>query len=913
MCITRRPCLVLCSLFGLLFAAVPGFSQQQANRVTSAIDAGRMITLADNVSRKARQQFDQGPVDPSFVLPYVTMVLKPSAQQQAALQKLLAQQQNPKSANYRKWLTPQSYADRFGVSRSDMNTIANWLQSQGFTVVQQANARNWIAFQGTVAQVQAALHTEIHHYNVDGETHFANATSPSVPEALADIVVGFRGLDDFRWKAMGVHPMPPGVIVPSLLFNPNYTFGSEHFLAPDDIATIYDLGPLYSASPKIDGTGIKMAIVGQSDITISDIQQFRTGFNLPTNNPQVILVPGSPDPGHTGDEIEADLDLEWAGAVARNSTILYVNSDPSVGGVINSSQYVIDNNLAPIINFSFGLCEPQLQPGGIAEVEPILQQAESEGISFFASSGDSGAADCDNPGQVNATHGLAVNYPASSPEVTGVGGTEFNEGSGDFWNSSNGTNGDSAKSYIPEIGWNDTGLGFGIAGTGGGVSDCATSNSSGTCIAGFAKPSWQTGAGVPADGVRDVPDISLTASADHDGYILCTLQSCANGIAKAVQNNSIVGGTSASSPVFAGIVALLNQYLVSQGIITQPGLGLINSTLYPLAAGVSAAFHDVTGGNNVVPCAQNSPDCPKTAPLQIGYNAGNCFDLVTGLGSVDAGTLVTSFAAPIPPANTTTQVAASAQVGVNVPVSISASVAPVPCAGGTPAGTVTFFDGTDQIGTGQLSGGAASLSQTYNAVGNHSISAAYDGSATFNPSTSSPVSVNVVDFTLGPQSNALSIARGQPGQVMLTVTPNGITGAITLTCTGAPSESTCTAPSVTSDGTNPVVATVSITTTAPSGMMRAGLLRRSAFPFYALLLPGVLGVVAIAGGKSRRRIRQAALLMIVALVILWMPACGGGSSTPHDPGTPTGSFTLTVTATGAGLSRTAAINLTVTP
>jgi len=894
----------------LLLASILSFAQQ-SDRIVAAIDSSQMTTLAGTTPRLARSENDQGAVDPSFRMPAVTMVLKTTPAQQAALQKLLAQQMDPKSPHFRKWLTPQQFADRFGVSHNDMRTISNWLQSQGFTIVQAANGRNWISFSGTAAQVQNAFHAEIHHYQVSGEDYFANSADLSVPNALASIVSGFRGLNDFRWKPMGVKPVLPGEFFPSFVMHPDYTFGTSHFLAPDDIATIYNLTPLLTSNPKIDGTGTSMVITGQSDITLTDIRQFRSGFGLAAKDPQVILVPGSPDAGHTGDEVEADLDLEWAGAVARNSNIIYVNASTQIGGVLASTQYAVDQNLAPIINFSFGLCEADLQPGGVAQVEPILLQAQSLGISFFASSGDSGAADCDNPGIGSATHGLAVNYPASSPEATGVGGTEFNEGSNSstYWNSTNGTNGGSAKSYIPEVGWNDTPLGFGIAGTGGGVSDCAFSNSSGVCTGGFAKPVWQTGPGVPNDSVRDEPDVSLTASADHDGYILCTQGSCANGINGAIQNNSIVGGTSASSPVFAGIVALLNQYMLSQGTINTAGLGLINPTLYELAA-FPGVYHDVTGGNNIVPCTQGTPDCPTNPPRQYGYNAGVGYDLVTGLGSVDGNVFVTTFACPGGPFDTATSLNAPTQIGVGATGSFTVTVAPT-SGSCTPSGTVNLLDGATQIGTGTLSNGSATISATLNGLGDHSISATYAGSSTFNGSTSPTVTVTVVDFTFGPPTSSISIARGQTGQVTLTITPNGITGPITFTCTGSPAESTCTAATVTSDGTNPVNATVNITTKAPSGMM---MMSRSSSripgPLYALLLPGIFGVVSL--GKSRRRFALLGLLLLLALVAL-MPACGGGGgSSNNDPGTPTGNFNLTVTASGAGLSKTAGIALTVT-
>jgi hypothetical protein len=412
--------------------------------------------------------------------------------------------------------------------------------------------------------------------------------------------------------------------------------------------------------------------------------------------------------------------------------------------------------------------------------------------------------------------------------------------------------------------------------------------------------------------VRDEPDVSLTASADHDGYILCTQGSCANGINGAIQNNSIVGGTSASSPVFAGIVALLNQYMLSQGTINTPGLGLINPTLYELAA-FPGVYHDVTLGNNIVPCTQGTPDCPTNPPRQYGYNAGPNYDLVTGLGSVDGNVFVTTFACPGGPFDTATSLNAPTQIGVNAMGSYTVTVAPT-SGSCTPSGTVNLLDGATQIGTGTLSNGSATISATLSGIGDHSISATYAGSSTFNGSTSPTATVTVVDYTFGPPTSSISIARGQNGLVTLTLTPNGITQQIMFTCTGTPAESTCTAPPVTPpNGTDPVNVTFTITTKAPSGMMMMS--RNSSRipgPFYALLLPGIFGVVSLRSSKSKKRFAVLGLLLLLAMVAL-MPACGGGGGgSNNDPGTPTGNFNLTVTASGAGLSKTAGIALTVT-
>ena len=871
----------------------------QPDRITGMIDSSQTVVVKGSVYPRAQAQFDQGPADPAMKLGLVTLQITPSAAQQTALDELLAAQRDPNSKSYRQWLTPEQFASQFGLSRNDVNRIDGWLQSQGFTVLENARSRNWIAFTGTAAQVDAAFHTQIHSFNVDGEQHFANATDISLPSALAGVVTTVRGLHDFLWKSF----LQRSQAGQNELVNPDYTAGGgSNFLAPDDIATIYNIQPLFAAG--YDGTGMNLVIVGQTDIATTDITQFRSGFNLPAIKLTQVLASGCNDPGITGDQIEADLDLEWSGAVARNATIIFDKCDVGHGGVFQAFQDAITNSRGSVVSMSYGGCEPLNGQGNADSIQSLVQQANTQGITFMSSAGDDGAAACDS-GNPPATGGLEVNLPASVPETTALGGSEFNEGGNNsvYWGS-NGPNFGSAKSYIPEEGWNDTHLGGGFASTGGGISIY------------FAKPSWQTGSA----SFRSVPDVTITASADHDGYILCTQGSCASGIVNAVNNNSIVGGTSASSPVFAGIVTLLNQYLVKNGLISKAGLGNINPALYSFAAGDASAFHDITQGNNIQPCTPGTPSgyptgqkCPSGGTF--GYSAGVGYDPVTGLGSVNAYNFVTGWAsggASVP--TTTTLTGVTAAVFGTTSVTLSATVKG---SSGTPTGTVTFSANGTQVGSpATLTAGKASVSYSTGSlpVGTYAITTVYNPTGNFTGSNGAG-SLAIEDFTLGtPNPATVTVtAPGQNGTTVITITPgsSGFSQAIAFICTGLPAKATCSASPVT-PGSKVATATLTITTAATTGQLHGTPFGRGKALFYAMLFPGFLGLISVRRKRTLRGIRLLALLGALGLCSVWL-ACGGGSSGGGSSasGTPTGNSTVTVTASSGILAHPVTITLAV--
>ena len=768
----------ICTMMAVALALAPaGASIARAqDRIVQAIDNGQIATLKGNVHPLARAEFDRGRADSSLKLQGLTLMFKPTAEQQAAVDSLLAMQQDRSSPSYHRWLTPEQFASLSGISQNDLNRIVSWLQSQGFQVGATARSRTWVSFSGTAQQVETAFHTPIHRFVVNGETHYANAAAPTVPAAFSDLVQSLRGLHDF-------HPQPHARA--SVAPNPKFTssVSGSHFLTPADFATIYDLNALYTAG--INGTGQKIAIMGQTDIVMSDISTFRTVAGLSANNPQIVLVAG--DPGTSSSDLaEADLDLEWSGAVAPNATIYYVNSSDA----FTSLTFAIDHVTAPVISISYGLCEQQLPASETSSMQQSARQANAQGITILAPTGDSGAADCDTADP--ATQGLAVDFPASMPYVTAVGGTEFNEGSGTYWNATNNPspNGGSAISYIPEMVWNDTVADNALTAGGGGASTL------------FTKPSWQTGNGVPSDGQRDVPDVAIAASADHDGYLICSGGSCVTaepaaagvGWRKTDQTLNVIGGTSMGPPTFAGIVALINQQAG-----TPQGQGNINYILYPLAGATPSAFHDITNGNNIVPCQTGSTGCPSTGTAQIGFTAGAGYDLASGLGSIDAYNLVTSWTS-VSSSSTGSgdgssgdfQLAASpSKVTLAPNGSVSSQVTLTAVNGFTVSGTPSFTCTVPATFTGvTCSVAAASAANTWTVTINAAANAALRGPRGLTPlSTKAPGGIAagalLAMLLLCVLAGSRNDAR-QPRVVVRVVqrTPWPLAGALTLLCFG---------------------------------------------------------------------------------------------------------------------------------
>jgi Pro-kumamolisin, activation domain/Bacterial Ig-like domain (group 3) len=749
----------------------------QTPHITQAIDENVRITLQGNTHPLARAQYDRGQASPALPAERMMLVLQRSTEQESALKQYLEDLHDPTSQSYHKWLGPEQFGQLYGPADADIQTVTGWLQQQGFSVNKVLKGRTAIEFSGTMGQVQNAFHTSIHHFVVNGEQHFANATDPQIPAALSPVVKGVMSLNNFSPKPMvkvlGRMTLDPKTHRATPQFNVPSGGGSSYFLAvtPGDFNTIYDVTPLLSAGT--DGTGVTIGVVGDSNINLTHVNNYRSAFGLPANTPNVV-VDGN-DPGITSDDVEAYLDVELAGAVAPKATInFYTAADTALSfGFDLALIRAIEDDQVQILNISFGACEADLGKGGNALINSLYEQAAAAGVAIVVASGDSGSAACDNPNsESSAALGLAVSGFASTPYNVAVGGTDFYYSDpskifGTYWKNPSGTspnnNADysSALTYIPEKVWNDsdptgnqTATVPNISAGGGGPSTCqnlTTTGNATSCIGGYPKPSWQTGTGVPADGVRDVPDVSLFSAGSGLNYSLYAICASTGDCPANVDPNSLtsplpftaVGGTSAASPAMAGILALVVQKYGSQG--------LVNTVLYPLAAQKPESFHDITVAGNAVACTPSSPNCtgPLISGFQYlsGYSAGTGYDLATGLGSVDVNKLVTDWNSISFKSTTTSLSVSPTSIAHGQTVTFNVTVSGT---GGTPTGNFAILtnsalpaQGLHGQGTLTQGGNTASMTSQSLPGGTYGVMARYAGDGIFAPSTSPSTTITV--------------------------------------------------------------------------------------------------------------------------------------------------------------------------
>ena len=620
--------------------AVPDLSAQGHNRITQPVDTSSAQALPNHHPFWASPANNIGSVPPDLPLDQLTLVLSRSPQQEAAFQQFLADQQNPASPNYHHWLTPAEVGQRFGLSDQDIAAITGWLQSQGLHVNWVSPSRIFVGFGGSAANIGLALQSELHYYNVNGAQQISISSDPMIPQALAPAIKAVHGL-----YTIDEHPLYQAGGMQSV--SPLETANSgNHYLAPVDFATIYDL------PASLTGAGMTIGIVDRSRTNFADFSNLRalTGSTFPNPTEIVPTAFGGVDPGpaytappggttSTSEQGEATLDVVRAGTVAPGASLLLVVATAASGGIEVDAQFLVQTTPVPaqVMTISFGACESSAGTAGVTFWDTLFQQAAAEGITSFVSSGDAGASGCDTHGSAPPANPLpnSPNYICSSSYVTCVGGTEFSEGSNpsQYWTSGNGAGLLSVLSYIPEGAWNES-TASKVSASGGGVSSV------------IPTPSWQIGNGVPtARAGRYTPDISFSSSG-HDAYFTCL---AANGYSCVVSGGGYTFGafygTSAAAPDMAGITALLDQNL-------DGAQGNLNPGLYQMAVSAPTAFHDVTvATSGVTTCDLNTPSlCNNSiggpsglSGAQPGFAVGVGYDEVTGLGSLDAATFVYAY------------------------------------------------------------------------------------------------------------------------------------------------------------------------------------------------------------------------------------------------------------------------------
>ena len=787
----------------------------------------------------------------NFPIKDMLLQLQRSPQQERDLQKLINDLHDPSSPDFHHWLTAKEFGESFGLANQDLDTIERWLEQYGFKVNVVYESGLLIDFSGTAGQVREAFHTSIHRLDVKGKKHFANVSDPKIPAALAPAVKGIVSLHDF---------MPRGQHTP----RPEYTYTSGSYsyylVTPPDLATIYNVNPVFRAG--ISGKGQTIVVLEDTDLyDPADWAAFRSVFGLSTYTSGSLVQthpapPSGPtncyDPGTNDDIFEAAIDSEYASSAAPNATIQVASclDTTTFGGLIALQNLLNESSKPPaIVSISYGECEAALGATGNAAYSAAYQQADAEGVSVFVSTGDSGASSCGGPD--NPAYGIGVSGFASTPYNVAVGGTDFADTSagtiGTYWSTTNSATFESALSYIPEIPWNSScasqllaeyngysqtyGAG-GFCNSGndlnadagaGGPSGCATGATSqpgvvsGTC-AGWSKPAWQTGVGVPNDGVRDVPDVAMFAANGvwEHAYVYCIGSSTNN----CNPSNPLVdwyggGGTSFGAPIMAGIQALVNQntgerqgnpdtvyYNLAASEYGASGDSSCNSTLGNTIS-ASCIFNDVTLGDNDIVCL-GYDNCYQPSGSYYGvlstsdssyepaYSTATGWDFATGLGSVNAANLVNNWSAGVPnftlsaSPNVVTIVqgvgSGTSSITIN---SLKANVANATLAiSGLPKGVTASFSPNPANTSAVLTFAASSTAKKGTVTA--TITAT---SGSVSVTTTITITVNPLgSFTLTASPKTLTVAQGSATNSTITITPSDMFDqSVSLSAGGLPS------------------------------------------------------------------------------------------------------------------------------
>jgi subtilase family serine protease len=679
---------------------VPAPSAQPLVR-GAVIDTVTLPLVRDQPGALAASR-DEGAVNANAFLPHVHLELARPAASQAALDALARQQHVRGAVNYHRWLTPAALRS-YGPAQADIDQVAAWLRRRGLSVNGVSPSGMSIDFAGSAGAVGAAFHTQLHNVLHNGEAHVANVTAPAIPSALAPVVSGVTLANFFPKPQM--RRRTPALTIPT---NPPY-----YAVSPVDFATIYNVKPLRGSgnlygSP-VTGAGTTIAVVEQTKILSADWYRFRHVFGLSGYGGTLSLTHpgGCTSPGYTPDEGEAALDAEWSSAVAPSAHIIEAScagTAPFEFGVMTALRNLVEvGTPATIFSISYGGPEVANGFGFASAWTNLVEEGAVEGKAIFVSTGDYGVSadglSATNPSGIDSD-GLYVNGLSDTAYNVAVGGTDFLDTAlgqnATYWNAGNSTFGGSAKSYVPETPWNNSCASSVLRdflGAGGAIAFCNSKASlqyvqngiggSSSQSVYYTKPDWQLTSvlGVPNDGVRDQPDVSLFAGNGIWGhfYVYCMSDANEGGAPCDYTNTNdlfgnAAGGTSFAAPAFAGIAALVQQaydkafatstplgnpapvlYALAKAQFTTPlGFSQCNSTL---GNKISSAciFQYVTVGDNAEPCYAGTPACVTSADSKLGigvlgavvggkhefaYPAQPGYSLTTGLGSVNVTNLV---------------------------------------------------------------------------------------------------------------------------------------------------------------------------------------------------------------------------------------------------------------------------------
>jgi pseudomonalisin len=644
----------------------------QANRVAAHPDLAAQTQLTGHLPGwvNGGNQVPSQRVDVSAPM-HVSILMRRDPAVQAAFEQFLTDQQTPGSPLYHQWLTPQQVGTLFGPTANDVAAVTSWVAAQGLKVEAIAPSQIIVEVSGTTAAVGNAFRTSFGYFNLGGEAHLSAISEPSIPSALAPVIQSIHGLTDvplhpLSFLSKPIHKATAAGTEPSPLLT---TTSGTHYLTPNDFAAVYDVNSVYTGGNKGAMIGSKaghIAIIGRSRVAATDISEFATNVGIASYNLNTIIPPTGVDPGAVctfanantcstaGDQGEQTLDVDRVIGTAPGVQADLVVATNASGGIYLAASYNVNTLLDPVMTISYGACEANAGSNNVNLWDTLFSTGAAEGISSFVSSGDSGADACSAAfTPTTTTLSPSINYICASSYDTCVGGTEFADTVNPslYWSATNSTGLESALSYIPEGAWNEPGT------TAGSYSPTATGGGASQYI---AKPSWQTGVGVPADGKRDTPDVAYPA-AGHDGFYACldyALGEYTNQGINAADNCTTAGGgyffgfsgTSAAAPSMAGVAALLN---TRQG----EAQGNLNPMLYKLAA-TASVFHDITpASSGVANCVITTPSmCNNSTPGASadatavaggvqGFALTTGYDQATGLGSIDVGVLLSSVAA----------------------------------------------------------------------------------------------------------------------------------------------------------------------------------------------------------------------------------------------------------------------------